>query len=328
MKNLLILFLLIFSAPSLSLDVGGQLRNALLEKLTADPIGYEGRIYYNTTDQSIRVYTGSSWVALGSPPSLLTPVGALMPYAGNTAPSGWLLADGSAVSRTTYASLFAVLGTTYGAGDGSTTFNLPDLRGRVPAGKDDMGGVAANRLTSGGSGVDGVTLGAQGGSETHTLLSSEIPSHAHGAGTFSTSISGTTVASSSHNHNMAHNHQIGHMNSSGSLVYFKTTSDDSSTSITTGDTQIFGGSLTTTTGGFANRAYITIGSTYNFYSTGVLSPPSGSNGSSAATGTPSSTASSVSGSNEVTGSSASTGDGGSHQNTQPTLVLNYIIKAD
>ena len=57
----------------------------------------------------------------------------------NTAPSGWLICDGAAVSRTTYADLFAVIGTTYGAGDSSTTFNLPDFQGRAPVGKSSVG---------------------------------------------------------------------------------------------------------------------------------------------------------------------------------------------
>lgn len=67
------------------------------------------------------------------------PSGVVLPFAGSTAPSGWLLCFGQAVSRTTYASLFAAIGTAFGVGDGSTTFNLPDMRGRVPGGKDDMG---------------------------------------------------------------------------------------------------------------------------------------------------------------------------------------------
>lgn len=110
-----------------------------------------------------------------------TPIGAILDYAGATAPTGWLFSFGQAVSRTTYAALFAALGTTYGAGDGSTTFNLPDLRGRVVAGQDDMGGTSANRLTNQSGGLDGDTLGATGGAETHTLTTPQIPAHNHTA---------------------------------------------------------------------------------------------------------------------------------------------------
>ncbi|NLW14834.1 MAG: tail fiber protein [Erysipelothrix sp.] len=63
-----------------------------------------------------------------------TPVGLISMYSGTTAPTGWLICDGSAISRTTYATLFGVIGTTYGSGDGSTTFNLPNLKGKVPVG--------------------------------------------------------------------------------------------------------------------------------------------------------------------------------------------------
>lgn len=113
----------------------------------------------------------------------IVPIGAGMDWFSSTLPSKWLWRDGSAVSRTTYAALFDEIGTTYGAGDGSTTFNLPDDRGRVTAGKDDMGGTAANRLTTAGSGVDGATLGASGGEEIHTLTTGEMPSHTHTAST-------------------------------------------------------------------------------------------------------------------------------------------------
>ena len=79
-------------------------------------------------------------------PALIMPTGVVLPYAGNTSPSGWLACNGAAVSRTTYADLFAAISTTFGVGDGSTTFNLPDLRGRFPRFNDAMfGGSAAGR---------------------------------------------------------------------------------------------------------------------------------------------------------------------------------------
>lgn len=103
-------------------------------------------------------------------------VGMGFDFWGSTAPAGTLFAHGQAVSRTTYSALFAKLGTTHGAGDGSTTFNLPDKRGRVSAGKDDMGGTSANRLTSP---INGDNLGASGGSESHTLTIAQMPQHNH-----------------------------------------------------------------------------------------------------------------------------------------------------
>lgn len=85
-----------------------------------------------------------------------TPVGSISLFAGSTAPNGWLICDGSAVSRTTYADLFSVIGTTYGTGDGSTTFNIPNLKGKVPVG-----------LNTSDTSFD--TLGETGGSKTDNL---------------------------------------------------------------------------------------------------------------------------------------------------------------
>lgn len=113
----------------------------------------------------------------------LMPAGSVIPYAGSSAPTGYLLCYGQAVSRTTYADLFAVISTTYGVGDNSTTFNLPDLRGRVVAGQDDMGGSSANRLTGLTDGVDGDTLAAAGGLESTTLTIAQMPAHDHGGAT-------------------------------------------------------------------------------------------------------------------------------------------------
>ena len=95
------------------------------------------------------------------------PVGVISAFAGSTAPIGYLLCDGSAVSRTTYSALYAIIGTTYGTGNGSTTFNLPDLRSKMIVGVGQ------------GSGLTNRTLASTGGIESKTLSISEMPSHNH-----------------------------------------------------------------------------------------------------------------------------------------------------
>jgi microcystin-dependent protein len=106
------------------------------------------------------------------------PAGIVSAFAGVTAPSGWLMCYGQAVSRTEYSALFTALSTTYGSGDGSTTFNIPDMRGRAIAGVDNMGGTAASRLTSTVLSASN-TLGATGGTQTHVLTTAQMPSHTH-----------------------------------------------------------------------------------------------------------------------------------------------------
>lgn len=102
------------------------------------------------------------------------PVGAIIDHAGSSAPAGWAICDGSAVSRSTYSALFTAIGTTYGVGDGSTTFNLPDCRGRASIGAGT------------GSGLSARSLAATGGAETHVLTGSESPAHTHGAASLGT----------------------------------------------------------------------------------------------------------------------------------------------
>ena len=127
--------------------------------------------------------------------SVLMPTGSILPYAGSSAPTGYLLCDGSAQDRqvnSVNTELFTVIGLTYGVGDGSTTFNIPDLRGRVIAGQDDMGGPSANRLTGLSGGINGDNLGATGGSQSHLLTSAQsgLPAHSHTQGASGPNLSG------------------------------------------------------------------------------------------------------------------------------------------
>lgn len=96
----------------------------------------------------------------------IIPAGIVSAYGGGQAPEGWLICDGSAVSRTTYSKLFSAIGINYGGGDGTTTFNLPDLKGKVIVGIDSQD-------------EDFDTAGKTGGEKTHTLTVDEIPSHNH-----------------------------------------------------------------------------------------------------------------------------------------------------
>ena len=95
-----------------------------------------GRLWYDTSLKRLMVADGAEFTEmdLSGMAAYYTPPGVVLPYGGASAPTGWLLCDGAAVSRTTYAGLFAVIASTFGDGDGSTTFNVPDLRSRTPLG--------------------------------------------------------------------------------------------------------------------------------------------------------------------------------------------------
>lgn len=149
-------------------------------------------------------YDGTSFMIDTVASTEILPPGMVAPFAGASAPTGWLLCYGQAVSRTTYAALFTAISTVYGSGDGSTTFNLPDLRGRAVFGQDDMGGTSANRLTGITGSIDGDTLGAAGGSESNTLTTTQLPAHTHTGTTAVNSAdhthSGTTASDGAHTH--------------------------------------------------------------------------------------------------------------------------------
>ncbi|PKO58112.1 MAG: phage tail protein [Betaproteobacteria bacterium HGW-Betaproteobacteria-18] len=142
---------------------------------TAPTTTYPYELWADTSSGLLKIRNGANtnWITVGtldvqnlglggdSSGSGSVPAGAVMAWTTATAPQGWLECNGSAVSRTTYANLYAVLGTQYGAGDGSTTFNLPDLRGRTIIGLDNMGGSAALRVAA------ATSLGQAAGAETH-----------------------------------------------------------------------------------------------------------------------------------------------------------------
>lgn len=132
-------------------------------------------------------------------------VGEIKAFAGSTIPSEYLICAGQAVSRTTYATLFSAIGATWGAGNGTTTFNVPDLRGRALFGKDDMNGSAAGRITAGESGITGTTLAAVGGDQRQHSHAHSVydPGHVHSASSDAQGFhghSGTTDEQGNHAH--------------------------------------------------------------------------------------------------------------------------------
>jgi microcystin-dependent protein len=146
------------NSPTVSLDVTGTAKVSGV--LTAGGNTYPT----NTGTNGYALTTNASGAATWN---AVPPVGVITAFAGSTAPTGYLICNGAAVSRTTYAALFAIIGTTFGSGDGSTTFLLPDLRSKTIVGVGQ------------GSGLTNRTLASTGGAETKTLAVSEIPSHNH-----------------------------------------------------------------------------------------------------------------------------------------------------
>lgn len=135
------------------------------------------------------------------------PVGFIGDWPSVTAPTGWLICAGQVLSRTDYADLFAVVGTTFGAPSGST-FNLPDLRGRVGAGLDVDSGGYADRLTTPNS----RTLGATGGTQTVTLTDAQMPTHTH-------EVTGSTNSGGAHQHGYLRANSVASVGGGGTSVF-------------------------------------------------------------------------------------------------------------
>lgn len=146
-----------------------------------NPTG-QGEGYYGYVNGSyIKLSLSSTEVNALILASMTQFIGCVLDFGGIEAniPALWLPCFGQSLLRAgTYAPLFAKIDVTYGAVDG-THFNVPDYRGRVAAGQDDMGGTSANRLTGLSGGVDGDILGGTGGLETHTLTIAQLAAHAH-----------------------------------------------------------------------------------------------------------------------------------------------------
>lgn len=221
--------------------------------------------------------------------SILVPPGMIMAWPAASVPSGWLLCYGQAISRTTYAGLYSIVGTTYGTGDGTTTFNLPDLRGRTIFGKDNMGGTAASRLTSAISNVDGTTLGAVGGDQRSQL-------HTH------------VLTDTGHTHSITdiqHTHTVGNAGAHSHTVLNYQAVNNNGTQIGTSGAELsgFGSGNFPDTSTQADHTH-TLTSTY----TGI-------------TATNATAANAVA--NSITVANAGAGNS---QNIPPAIVMNYVIK--
>ena len=158
--------------------------------------GATGAVVGTTNVQTLTNKTLSAPVVTAPPSNIHNPIGTLLIWAGDvTAPTGYLIADGALVSRTTYSALFAVIGTMHGEGDGFTTFNLPSLSGRVIVGFD-------------ATQTEFDAMGETGGAKTHILSAAEMPSHTH--------------IQNAHNHIQdAHDHSLPHaqVGAAGAEVY-------------------------------------------------------------------------------------------------------------
>jgi len=203
---------------------------------------------------------------------IAAPVGAIVMWGKSVPPTGWLIADGSAISRTTYADLFGILGTTFGAGNGSTTFNIPDLSDRFPGGKGaTLGSIAATGGTFSHSHAAGsYDTGAQSQGHTHSVsgTTASEAAHSHTMGTHAHTANGNpdatgdqevaggaeSFASGSHGHGNTSSVDPGNTNSAGSHTHGAGTLDTAG--VSQGHTHGVSGSSGTANPPFVALAFI------------------------------------------------------------------------
>jgi microcystin-dependent protein len=156
-----------------------------------------GFVYFKST--GITYNTGWIDLAVASGAEAAIPTGTVSQFAGSTAPTGWLICDGSAISRSVYSDLFGVVGTTYGAGDGSTTFNIPDLRGRVPVGHSSGGKTQVAALGNN----EGLTATLRNILHAHSMYNYYTGTHTVSGGLYGTNTQNTTLYTSGDTDNVS-----------------------------------------------------------------------------------------------------------------------------
>lgn len=260
---------------------------------------WAGRTIFNLDTNRLQVRVGSSWRLVGAA------TGTISAFGGTEIPVGTLLCNGQAVSRTTYADLFGVIGTNFGSGNGSSTFNLPDLR---------------ERFAVGASSGDGYNLSDTGGVETVTLTTDQIPSHTHTTPNHSHSMA--------HTHGMAHTHAVAGTTGGQSQSHTHSGSTLAVTSQTTGVTaHVHQGGVGTlaqaiTPGGAGGTGSGFISGSTGETSQGHTHTYSTTSGASSAANTGASSAANTGNASPTTNS---TGGGMAHENRPPFLAVNFVI---
>ena len=218
-------------------------------ELTSDPTADEGTLYYNSFTDELKVKGASTWSALGEATTTEMPTGSVITWVGSPSspPTGWLLCDGAAVSRSTYSSLFAITSTYFGVGNGTTTFNLPDFRGLslVGAVSANLGVAVGN--TSGGKvwtygsadPFTALTHSSDNAAHTHTFTDDSQGGHTHATNHTTTATYSSQTAASGHTHTYVgatssdgHSHAVGDLGASSGTISMSTTSTNESAAAT------------------------------------------------------------------------------------------------